>query len=141
VRDERKFDHGCLGGSGSFSGPSGSYGPPNEAVLELLSNQETASPALAKWIVRSTKYRAKEVEGVPITTDTHVRVIATTATVQFPGEKSSHRPLPPWEAARTTSPMAPTKDRTTMMENTTRLGMRLDSALRRLYFNTELGHR
>lgn len=106
--------------------------------------KRTVQHRLMNIMVRPTRCRANETEGVPIITDTHVKVTATTATVQFPGffgEKSSHRPFPLLEAARTVRPMAPINDRTKMMENTTRLGMRLGSALRRLYFNAELGQR
>ena len=87
------------------------------------------------------KREPSKAEGAPNATASHVKVIARAAFVHPPeGEdvKSSQRPFPFLEPARTVSPIAPTNERMRSVENAIMLGVRLGTALRRAYFHTEL---
>lgn len=81
-------------------------------------------------------------ENSPNRTAIHVKVIAIPAFEHVSGcgsAKSSHRPFPFLEAPRTVSPMAPTTERTEMMENAIRFRMRFGGASRLMYLYTDLG--
>ena len=124
------------------SSPYGLFDSPS-TILGLLSNDETTSPATAngEWL-GSTVYRDNVAVGAPIITDNHVRANAIDASLHFPGCSEVgflHKPFPFLEAARIERAMAPDNERTSRMKNATRLGTRLGSASRRLYFNTQLG--
>lgn len=93
-------------------------------------------------MVRSTGCGTNAAEGAPIITDIHVIASAAAASLHLLGFSESgflHSPFPSLEAARMERPMAPARQGTSRMENVIRLRTRLDSAVRRLYFNTELG--
>jgi len=91
-------------------------------------------------VVRPTRRGTNAAEDAPIITDIHVTASAAAASLHlgFSESGSLHNPFPLLEAARIERPMAPIKEGTSRTKNAIMLRRRLDSAERRLYFNTEL---